>query len=114
MPLGDEAGGPTIADQGATGNATLHGSAGLVPGTGDRVSFAGRLQASFAGTALAGPATAFATRWAHITPWIYPVWMTGWDFAFLVAAVIVAAAWGVGEAVLARRQLVAGIRRLAS
>ncbi len=110
---GDEAGGPTIADQGATGNATLYGSAGLAPGTGDRTSFAGRLQASFAGTPLDGPATTFARRWAHVTPWIYPVWMTGWDFAFLVAAALLVVGWGLGEAVLARERIAARVRRLA-
>lgn len=113
VPLGDEAGGPTIADQGETGNATLHGSAGLSPGTGDRTSFAGRLTATFAGTPLAAPASEFARSWAHVTPWIYPVWMSGWDFALLVAAAVVVLGWGAVEALLARERIVARVRELA-
>ncbi|MDZ7702377.1 MAG: aryl-sulfate sulfotransferase [Halobacteriales archaeon] len=104
--------GPTIADQGADGEATLHGSAGLTPGTGDRTSFAARLTATFAGTPLDGAATSFARRWAHITPWIYPVWMTGWDFALLLAALLVLLGWGLTEAVLARQELLSRARRL--
>ncbi|MFB6354681.1 MAG: aryl-sulfate sulfotransferase [Halobacteriales archaeon] len=114
IPLGDEAGGPTIADQNATGRASLHGSAGLTPGTGDRVAFAGWLTATFAGTPLAGPVAAFADRWAHVTPWIYPVWMSGWDFALLLGAVLVALAWGAAEIVLARERILARLRRLAA
>ncbi len=109
---GDGSNGPTIADQGAEGEVTLSGSAGLSPGTGERTSFAGRLVATFAGTPLEGPATRFATRWAHVTPWIYPVWMTGWDFAGLLAALLVLLGWATTEAVLARDRLAARVREL--
>ena len=113
VPLGDEAGGPTMAEHGAPATATLHGSAGLTAGTGERLSFAQRLTATFAGTPLEAPATRFAQRWAHVTPWIYPVWMTGWDFAFLVAALLVVVGWAAAEAVLARDRLAARVRELA-
>jgi len=109
--LGDEPSGPTIADQGGPSQAMLHGSAGLEPGTGERTSFADRLTATFAGTPLAGPMTQFARRWAHITPWIYPVWMTGWDFAYLVLAALITIGWGAGEVVVARGRIVATVRR---
>jgi hypothetical protein len=55
--------------------------------------------------------TQFARRWAHITPWIYPVWMTGWDFAYLVLAALITIGWGVGEVVVARGRIVATVRR---
>jgi hypothetical protein len=112
VPLGDEPGGPTIADQGGPDQASVYGGAGLVPGTGGRASFAGTLLATFDDTVLEGPATQFARQWAHVTPWIYPVWMTGWDFALLVAAALVVLGWGVAELVLARGRIVARVRQL--
>ncbi len=39
--------------------------------------------------------------------------MTGWDFAFLVAAALLVVGWGLGEAVLARERIAARVRRLA-
>ncbi len=111
IPLGDEPGGPTIAQQEASGNYTLSGSAGLVPGTGGRTSFAGVLTTTFAGTPVADQVQWVATRWAHITPWIYPVWMTGWDFAGIVLAGLLVLAWVIAEAIIERRRLVAGLRR---
>jgi hypothetical protein len=114
VPLGDEPGGPTIADRGGPSEATLSGSAGLAPGTGERVSFADRVTATFAGTPLEGPATEFARRWAHITPWIYPVWMTGWDFAFLVLAGLITIGWGAIEVALARHRIATRLRRLSA
>jgi hypothetical protein len=112
VATGPGSNGPTTADQGREGNVTLHGSAGLVPGTGDRVSFEQRLVATFSGTPLEGPASEFATRWAHVTPWVYPVWMTGWDFAFFVLAGLVAVGWGAAEVVLARGRIATGFRRV--
>jgi len=112
IPYGDEPQGPTIADMNATGTYTVHGSAGLTPGTGDRLTFADRVVATFSGTPLSGPARTFATRWSHITPWIYPVWMTGWDFLFLVVAGLVVLGWAGTEAVLARATILARLEDL--
>ena len=114
VDLGDEAtwaDRPTAVDLRAPDEASLTGSAGLRPGTGDSLTFAQRLEATFAGTPLEAGAVWFARRWAHVTPWVYPVWMTGWDFLGVVAAAGVVLAWACAEAVVGRGRLVAGIRR---
>lgn len=111
VPLGDEPGGPTIAQQDASGNYTLSGSAGLIVGTGDRTTFAGQLIAAFAGTPIEDQVRWFANRWAHVTPWIYPVWMTGWDFAGVVLAALLVAVWLVAEIAIERHRILTGIRR---
>jgi hypothetical protein len=97
--------GPTIADQGATGSYRLGNSAGITPGTGEGQTFAGFVEQTFAGTPLAGGADRFAERWAHVTPWIRPRWMNGWDFAATLGAVLVLLGWGLAETVYHRRRI---------
>ncbi|WP_435183272.1 aryl-sulfate sulfotransferase [Halobellus sp. EA9] len=110
---GPESSGPTIRDLNASGTYEITGSAQLTAGGEGGVGFAGRIRATFAGTPLEGPMTEFATRWAHVTPWLRPVWMSGWDFAWTIGAVLVGLCWTGGELVAARRRILAGIRRLA-
>lgn len=102
---------PTITDMNASGSYTVSGSAGLVPGTGDRLTFPQRLQRTFAGTPVENEVQWFAIRWAHIAPWVYPVWMGSWDFVAIVAAVFIGIGWAGGEAILARHRLLAWLRR---
>lgn len=112
--VGDEAYGydrPTITDLDATGSYTVTGSAGLVPGTGDSLTFPQQLMQTFAGTPLAAPIQSFATRWAHVAPWVSPVWMSSWDFARTVLALVLSVGWIAVEVVLGRRQIIAWFRR---
>jgi len=111
MNLGDEPDGPTIADQGAEGEYTVNGSAGLTPGTGDRLTFSQWMSSSFAGTAVSGPVDTFANRWSKIAPWIRPVWMGPWDFVGVVGAVLLLVGWGLGELVYNRNRIRNGVRR---
>jgi hypothetical protein len=105
VAYGDESSGPTIRDMNASGNYDITGSAGLAPG-GDRGdSFPARVRATFAGTPIEGPMTTFATRWAHVAPWLRPVWMSSWDFASALGAGFVLVGWGLAETVAARRRL---------
>ena len=110
---GPESSGPTIRDLNASGSYDITGSANLTAGGNESVGFAGRIRATFAGTALEGPMNEFATRWAHVTPWLRPVWMSGWDFVWAISALLVGFVWAGGELVAGRQQIVAGIRRLA-
>jgi len=110
---GPESSGPTIRDLNASGSYDITGSANLTAGGNESVGFAGRIRATFAGTALEGPMNEFATRWAHVTPWLRPVWMSGWDFVWAISALLVGLVWAGGELIAGRQQLVAGIRRLA-
>ncbi|WP_018256496.1 aryl-sulfate sulfotransferase [Halomicrobium katesii] len=108
---GDESNGPTIRQQNATGSYELSGSAGLRPGTGDNLDFPSRLQATFSGTLLSGPANALAQLWGHYMPWFRPVWLSSWDAAFLIGAGLLGVSWAGGEAIVRRKRLVGGLRR---
>ncbi|USZ69800.1 aryl-sulfate sulfotransferase (plasmid) [Halorussus salilacus] len=114
MHLGDEPGGPTIADQDAEGSYDVSGSAGITPGTGERLTFSQWLSGAFAGTAVEAPADAFANRWSKIAPWVRPVWMGPWDFVGVVVAALVLVSWILGELVYNRKRIRNGVgRRLA-
>ena len=106
MQLGDEPGGPTIQDQNAAGTATLTGSAALTPGTGERLTFAEWVKNTFAGTPIDSEMTWFAERWAHVTPWIRPVWMGPWDFVSTLLAGIVLLGWVSAEGVYHRAAII--------
>lgn len=109
--LGNEPGGPTISDMNATGQYDVTGSAGLQPGTGDHLTFGQRLTTAFVGTPVEASVESFAKRWDHVTPWIYPVWMTGWDFVFTLLAALTLVGWGAGELVYNRGRIIAKFRR---
>ncbi|WP_137286054.1 aryl-sulfate sulfotransferase [Halorussus salinisoli] len=113
MHLGDEANGtgPTIADQNAEGEYGVTGSAGITPGTGDRLTFSQWLSAAFAGTAISEPVDSFAKRWGHVAPWIRPVWMGPWDFVGAVFAGLLLVGWIVGELLYNRKRISNGVRR---
>ncbi|ERH12807.1 MAG: WD40 repeat protein [halophilic archaeon J07HB67] len=113
LGTGDESNGPTMTDQGVSGNYSLTGSAGLIEGTGDTNTFAATVQNSFAGTPLAGAAEEFAVTWSHVTPWVQPVWMDSWSFASLAGGLVVALGWGLTELVAARRRIVGAVRGVA-
>ncbi|SHG50781.1 aryl-sulfate sulfotransferase [Halobaculum gomorrense] len=111
---GDESTGPTMADLGVTGSYQIYGSAGLIEGTGDSLTFATAVHNTFAGTVFAGPAIAFADAWSGVTPWVRPVWMGSWAFAAAVAGLIVALGWALVEFVAARETIRRGVRKAAS
>jgi hypothetical protein len=106
-----ESDGPTMQDRNVSGHYDLTGSAGLEPGTGNGTSFAGRMSSVAAGTPLQGPVGDAAQRWAHVAPWIYPVWMSDWDFLFVVLAVLLSVAWTGYETYRRRGAIVAAVRR---
>jgi hypothetical protein len=97
---GDSSTGPTIRQMNATGTYSLSGSAGLSPGSG-ALGFSQSVRATVAGTPVEGPAVALAEKWAHTAPWVRPVWLTTWQFFFLVVAALVAALWLVTELAVA-------------
>ena len=111
IQYGDEAGGPTISDQNATGKYNITGSAGLVPGTGDRLTFRQWLTNAFSGTPISEQVSWFGARWAHISPWIRPVWMGPWDFVATIGASVILLGWVSGECLYHRRRIWTWISR---
>ncbi|NEU58183.1 aryl-sulfate sulfotransferase [Halorussus sp. MSC15.2] len=111
ITYGDEAGGPTIADQNAEGKYPLTGSAGLTPGTGEKLTFSQWLSAAFAGTPISEPVAEFANQWSKIAPWVRPVWMGPWDFVGAVVAGLLLVGWLFGEVVYNRKRITSGVRR---
>ena len=106
-----ESDGPTMREQGVSGHHDVSGSAGLEPGTGNSTSLATWTSGMAAGTPLQGPVEDAAQRWAHVAPWIYPVWMSDWDFAYVVLAVVLVLVWSGYETYRRRGAIVAAVRR---
>ncbi|NHN41913.1 hypothetical protein G9C85_09765 [Halorubellus sp. JP-L1] len=98
---GDEAMGtdrPTIRDMNESGSYQLSGSAGLVPGTGDSMSFSNWVTTTLGDLpVVGGPANAFADQWDVISEWVRPVWLAPWGFVGLVLAGVLVLAWLIGE-----------------
>jgi hypothetical protein len=111
MHLGDEPGGPTIADQDAEGTYDVSGSAGLTPGTSDDRTFAQWLRVAFADTPVSEQVNRFADRWSKVAPWIRPVWMQPWDFVGVVVASLLLLSWGTVEVAYNRERISTGVRR---
>ncbi|WP_435079468.1 aryl-sulfate sulfotransferase [Halococcus sp. AFM35] len=112
IAYGDEAGGPTIRDQNASGTAELHGGSGIgvtnLPTVPDVVS------SVVAETPLPPQVTSLAERWRRVSPWFKPTWMPIWAFSFLTIGFFVVVLWAVGEGVyqrhLVRRQIAASLQ----
>jgi hypothetical protein len=105
VEVGDSSHGPTMADRGTTGSYDISGSAGLTPGTDGSATFSTVIGNAFAGTPFEEQARGFAARWDRVTPWIKPVWMTGWDFVFALTAALVFVGWLVVELVYQRHRI---------
>jgi len=93
-----ESDGPTMQDLNVSGHHDVSGSAGLEPGTGNSTTLADWATAMAAGTPASGPVGDAAQRWSHVAPWIYPVWMSDWDFAYAVMAALLVLGWAGVEA----------------
>ena len=107
LSLGDEASGSTLLtsrDLGITGSYQLQENS--LENEFKKRSFKETLITTFEGTFLDQYVTSFSTRWAHVTPWIYPVWMSDWDFAGIVSAMIIILCWFSVELVYQRRRII--------
>jgi hypothetical protein len=90
--------GPTMTDLNATGSYTLGRGSGEGPTATNSVGRWLQLQGL----------ESVGERYAHVVPWIRPVWMPSWGFASAVLAAVVVVVWGLGELVFQRRR----VRRL--
>jgi hypothetical protein len=109
---GDGSSGPTIAELNASGTYRVRG--GNRTGATWRTTPAAWLRERAAGTPVSGPATRLADRWAHVVPWVRPVWLAPWAVPPLLFAALLLVGWGAVEGWLARRRLLAGLERAAA
>ncbi|WP_324759096.1 aryl-sulfate sulfotransferase [Haloarcula sp. GH36] len=96
---GDGSTGPTIREQNATGSYTLSGSANLTAGGNESAPVGTFIEASFVGTPLDDTAATVGALWGHYTPWLRPVWMSGWDLFYGLVAGVVLLGWAVAEGI---------------
>ena len=106
--------GATMAALNETGTVAVDGTAGDGP-AGARTP-ADVIASLGDGTPIDGPTNRAARRWAHVTPWFRPVWLSRWAFAAFTLGTVLVAGWAGGE-LLVRRRTVAryaseGWRRL--
>ena len=100
--------GPTMADHGTTGSHAVAGGADDSPAA--RYTVADAIADLGAGTPLQSTAASLAKRYAHVEPWIRPVWMTSWAFLAFLVGVGLALGWA-GYEVLTRRAALAAVLR---
>ncbi len=111
---GDGSNGPTMADQGVTGEYQVSGSANIDPGTGDRVKMSVLMANTFAGTSLEDDMQKYGEQWDQVTPFIRPIWMNEYAFIAALFAILLVLGWLIGELVYQRRRIYSGVsRRLA-
>jgi len=99
--------GPTMADRGTPGEFTVSGGADDSPASRGHV--ADSIAAVGAGTPVESQAAAAATTYAHVEPWVRPVWMGSWTFLSFVLGLLVALGWGLAEVATRREHIAAGL-----
>jgi hypothetical protein len=114
LGTGDGSTGPTVADMDAEGSYALSGSAHRSPGGTTAYSPAEWATDTFASTPVEKPVDALATRWAHVTPWLRPVWMSGWELLWAVLGTLVLLGWLAGETYLRRGTIRTRLRQLST
>ncbi|WP_135533484.1 aryl-sulfate sulfotransferase [Halostella pelagica] len=100
--------GPAISEQGASGSYTVHG--GDDEGPAGRYTVADAIIDVGSGTVIEDGTNELATRWAHIEPWVRPVWMDSWTALSVALGGVLTVFWGLSEVVLNRRRLFAAVR----
>ena len=100
--------GPTIADMGASGSYTLSGATNA---SGANLTFSTWVATAATGTPVASEVDSLARGYAHVTPFIRPVWLSSWGFAAALGALLLALCWALGEAVYGRERIRRGIAR---
>ena len=110
ISLGEEPRGPTMQQFDTDGRYEITGGAGVAPGSDAQISFSQWMTNAFAGTPLESQIRWLASRWAHITPWIRPIWIGPWDLVAALSAAILTLLWSGGELLVRREQIRAKIR----
>ena len=103
LSYGDEAGGPTIQDQNATGSVTVSGANEV--GVKGLPTISALTVAATTYTPLPSQLTKISERWRRISPWFKPVWMPIWAFTACLIALLVLIIWIIGEGAYQRHQI---------
>jgi hypothetical protein len=90
---GDGSRGPTMAELGETGSYEVDGE----QEEARHPTVAATMTRLGSGTPLATEARWLGTRWAHVAPFVRPVWLPEWAFVALFGAGLVAGLWGAVE-----------------
>jgi hypothetical protein len=106
----ESADGPAIRDMDAEGTYAVHGGSA---GGALTQTPADWMITVTQGTPLEDDGEHFARRWAHVSPFFRPVWMSNWAFAALTVAFAISLPWSTVELVYQRRRVVAGLRSAA-
>ena len=109
---GDEAGGPTIQDQNATGSVTVSGANEV--GVEGFPTIPALTVAATTNIPLLSGVPDIAERWRRASPWFKPVWMPIWAFTTSLIALIVIMIWTIGEVVYQRHRIQDGIATIFS
>ncbi|WP_267642451.1 outer membrane protein assembly factor BamB family protein [Haloarchaeobius amylolyticus] len=110
MHLGDEPDGPTMRDLNVSGSYDLSGSAGHAAHSGEPTLFQ-RAEFATDGVPVLGDVVGWSVdKIQHYGPWAIPNWMPLSALFNGGLAVVVALVWGIGEAVIRRERIVAGVR----
>ncbi|WP_435067063.1 ArsR family transcriptional regulator [Haloplanus sp. C73] len=100
---GDDSNGQTIRDMNASGTYAITGSANHSV-ISDATGVADWLTATAEGTPAEGAASEVATQWAHLLPWVQPVWMSEWGVLRTLCALLVGLGWLGTESVVRWRR----------
>jgi hypothetical protein len=100
--------GPTMADHGTTGSYAVAGGADDSPAA--RYTVADAIADLGAGTPLQSTSASLAKRYAHVEPWVRPVWMTSWAFLAFVLGAVLGLGWGGYETVSRRHAITDALR----
>jgi hypothetical protein len=101
--------GPTMADRGADGTFAVRGGADQGPQA--RYTVADAIQGLGAGTPAERVAGEISRQYAHVEPWIRPVWMSSWAALSTVLGLLLAVGWGLRRVIANRRRLYRAVRR---
>jgi hypothetical protein len=93
--------GPAMADLNATGQVAVHG--GDDQGPQARYTVADAIRDLGSGTPVDGLTDDLASRYAHVEPWIRPVWMSSWAALSAVLGGLLGIGWA-GHALFTRRR----------
>ena len=100
--------GPTTGEQGVNGTFGVHGGADRGPQA--RYTVAEAIEDAGSGTPLQGVTGWLSRQYAHVEPWIRPVWMSSWAALSSALGAVLAAGWGLRRLVARRRRIYEALR----